>query len=159
MEEDQVERADGKKGIFGTVTMKAGVSILPVDAEGNVYLVREYRYALGRYGLEVVSGGVDESEEPLAAAKRELLEELGITADDWTPLGVVHPFTNIVDAPVYLFLARGLSFQKSSLEEGEEIVLQKMPFLQALAKVKEEIITHAPSCVLLLKAKEVLDGR
>lgn len=156
MQEDHVQKEDGTKGLFGTVTMKAGVSILAVDEQHDVYLVREYRYALGRYGLEVPSGGVDDGEEPLAAAQRELQEELGIVAKEWLSLGVVHPFTNIVNAPVHLFLARRLSFETGNPEGSEEITLQKMPFSQALAQVEKGTIVHAPSCILLLKAKEVL---
>ena len=73
-------------------------------------MTKEFRYAVGQMSLEVVSGGVEEGEEPLAAARRELKEELGIEADEWVELGRVDPFTSMVLSPARLFLARKLHF-------------------------------------------------
>src|SRR5690242_14144541 len=67
--EDRVTRPDGQPGIYGTVSMKAGVAVLPIDGDGITYLTREYRYAIGRESIEVAGGGIDEGEEPLGAAK------------------------------------------------------------------------------------------
>src|SRR4051812_8975783 len=78
VDEDTVINPAGKPGTFTTVKMKPGVSVLAFDDDGYVYLAGEFRYAVGRESIEVVSGGIDGDESPLAAAKRELLEELGI---------------------------------------------------------------------------------
>ena len=94
--EDKVIRPDGTPGLFTTVRMRPGVSVLALDEEGFVHLTSEYRYAVERESVEVVSGGIDESETPLAAARRELREERGITAREWTDLGAVDPFTSAI---------------------------------------------------------------
>lgn len=150
--EDQVTRPDGKPGIFGVVGMKGGVSVLPLDEQGFVYLTCEFHYAIERESIEVVSGGRDnENEEFLETAKRELKEELGIIAKEWVPLGVVNPFTTVVHSPSHLFLARKLEFQKSEQEGTEIIDLVKVHFNEAVEMVMKSEITHGPSCVLILK--------
>src|SRR5918997_1509708 len=87
--EDKVLRPDGTRGLFSTVLMRPGVSVLALDEEGFVHLTSEYRYAVERESIEVVSGGVDDGETPLDAAKRELREELGLLALEWDDLGTV----------------------------------------------------------------------
>ncbi|MBW3004859.1 NUDIX hydrolase [Candidatus Woesearchaeota archaeon] len=154
--EDQVIKPDGKPGIFGVVNMKAGVSVLPIDEEGFVYLTDEFHYAIEKDSIEVVSGAIDDGEKPIDAAKRELEEELGIKAEEWIDLGVVNPFTTVIKSPAYLFLARKLTFTDSNQEGTENIKLVKVKFEEAVKMVLESKITHGPSCVLILKAKEFI---
>src|SRR5919112_5218927 len=107
--EDQVTRPDCQPGIYGTVAMKPGVAVLPVDEDGMAYLCREFRYAIGRESIQVAGGGLDNGESPLEAARREAREELGVEASEWIDLGRIDPFTAVVRSPAHLFLARGLS--------------------------------------------------
>ncbi|CAA9586221.1 MAG: hypothetical protein AVDCRST_MAG88-3978, partial [uncultured Thermomicrobiales bacterium] len=86
--EDRVTQPDGEPGSYATVEIQPGVAVLPVDRDGIAQLTRQFRYALGRESVEVVSGAIDEGEEPLEAARREAKEELGITAEDWVDLGM-----------------------------------------------------------------------
>jgi ADP-ribose pyrophosphatase len=132
--------------------MKPGVSVLPLDSEGCVYLTDEFHYAVGRDTIETVSGGVEPSEEPLDAARRELREELGIQAGRWTDLGSVDPFTTVVVSPATLFLARELTFTNRSPEGSEKIRPVKVELAEAVDWVAGSKITHGPSCVLILKA-------
>lgn len=156
VKEDQVIRPDGKPGIFGVVSMMPGVSVLPLDEGGFVYLTSEFHYAIEQNSIEVVSGAIDENEKSLDAAKRELEEELGIKAEEWIELGMVNPFTTVIKSPAYLFLARKLNFTKTNQEGTENIKLVKIKFDKAIRMVMESKITHGPSCVLILKAKEFL---
>lgn len=154
--EDQVIRPDGKPGIFGTVKIKSGVSVLPLDDSGFVYLTEEFRYALGKGSIEVVSGAIDKDETPINCAKRELKEELGIEAKEWIDLGLVNPFTSVIASPAYLFLAKNLKFTKRNQEGTEIITLKKFKLGEAVKMVLDSKITHGPSCVLILKANEFL---
>lgn len=156
--QDQVLKPNGQPGTYATVMMKPGVAVLPVDKDGVVYLTRQFRYAIGKESIEVVSGGLDENEPPLEAAQREVREELGIEADEWLDLGVVDVDTSIVRCPVRLFLAKRLTFTSPQREATETIETVKIPFDQAVQMVMESAITHGASCVLILKARNVVQA-
>ena len=151
--EDKVIRPGGKEGIFGIIEMVAGASVLPVDDDGDVLLIKEYKYAVARETIEVISGGIDKDETPLEAAKRELREEAGVEAKEWVELGAVDPFTTIVNSSNHLFLAKGLDHFEPQPDEGEILERIKVSFKEALAMVEKGEITHSASCVLILKAK------
>jgi 8-oxo-dGTP pyrophosphatase MutT (NUDIX family) len=150
---DDVIQPDGEHGTYATVTLKAGVAILAVRDDDQVVLVRQFRYALGRESLEVVSGTCDGDEEAHEAARRELREEVGLTATDWMDVGMCDMDTSIVRCPVQLFLARGLSATESAREGTESMETVIIPFEEAIRQVLGGGITHSPSCVLLLKAR------
>jgi ADP-ribose pyrophosphatase len=155
---DDVIRPDGAPGTHSVVFIKPGVSVLALDDENHAYLTDEFHYGVGRQTLEVVSGGRETDEPPLAAARRELEEELGITAEEWTPLGSFDPFTTMLCAPAELFLARRLKFGKTRQEGTENIRCVKVAFSEAIAMVMDGRMTHGPSCVVILKAARLLHG-
>lgn len=157
--EDKVVRPDGKDGIFGVVEMVAGVSVLPIDGEGNVYLTEEFRYGIRRKSIEAISGGVDQNESNMEAAQRELEEEAGLRAKDWVDLGIVNPFTSVVVSSQHLYVARTLSRVVAHPEGTEQICILKMPLAEALRITKNGKITHGPTCVLLLKAASFLSTK
>lgn len=153
---DEVIRPDGAPGSHCVVAMKAGVCVLPVDERGICHLTDEFHYGIGRDSLEGVSGGIEPGEDPLETARRELAEELGITAREWTELGSVDPFTTIVVSPTRLYLARGLSFGETAPEGTERIRRRALPLAEAFEMVLDGRITHSPTCVLLLRARLLL---
>jgi ADP-ribose pyrophosphatase len=148
---DDVIRPDGKPGTYSVVTLKPGVTVLAMDDDGYVYLTKEFHYGVGRTTVEGASGGIEPGERPLDAAKRELQEELGIEAEDWTELGVVDPFTASVVSPTRLYLARKLRFGAQALDGTELIQCVKLSLGEAVEKVIQSEITHGPSCVAILK--------
>lgn len=154
--EDQVLQPDGQPGMYATVKMKPGVGILPIDSDRVVYLTRQFRYALGKESIEVVCGALEEDEPPLEAAQREIQEELGIKAEEWITLGVFDLDTSIVHCPVHLFLTKQLTFTQTNQEGTETIERLRMPLETAVQMVMDSKITHAPSCVLILKADKAL---
>ena len=104
-----------------------------------------------------MSGGIDQDEDVLTAAKRELQEETGMMASEWIPLGGVDTFTSVIDSRATLFLARGLTTGGEAMPEGtEQIALIKMSFQEALGMIMNGTITHGPTCVLILKVNEYL---
>ena len=156
--EDQVLQPDGQPGMYATVKMIPGVAILPIDSDRIVYLTRQFRYALGKESIEVVCGAIEEDEPPFEAAQREVQEELGIKAEEWIDLGVFDLDTSIVHCPVYLFLTKHLSFTQTNQEGTETIERLRMPLEAAVQMVMDSKITHAPSCVLILKAGNALSN-
>lgn len=157
--EDQVIRPGGDKGIFGVITMKEGSTVLPISDEGDVYLVREYKYGIAAMSVEAMSGGLDGNESPLEGAKRELREELGYGAQSWTYLGYVDPFTTLVRSRNHMFLAEGLEAGSAVDDPNEVVEALRMPLADAVEMVMNAEITHSASCVLLLKADRLLKTR
>ena len=154
--EDEVIKPDGKEGIYATVRLRDGAGILALDDEGFCYLVKEFRYALGREDIEIVGGAIDEGEKPIEAARRELREELGIEAEEWTEMGRMYHSTSIVDSSSTLFLARNLSFTEKDEDSSEQLETVKMPFVEAVEKALQGEFTHATTCVLILRAQHHL---
>lgn len=138
---------------FTVVDMQRGSAVVAVDDESNVYLVREFRYALGRDSVEAIGGGSHAGESFLETATREAREEAGIVAEVWTGLGHVEPMTGNLRATSALWLATGLSFVPRRLEDPfEQLDVVRMPLAEAVGKVLAGDIVHAPSCVALLRA-------
>ena len=151
LDHDKVIRPDGLAGTYSTVILKAGVTVIALDELDNVHLTSEFHYAVGRVTLEGVSGGIEPGEEPLETAQRELVEELGILAAGWTSLGSCDPFTSAIRSPVDLFLAEQLSFTDVSPEGTELIERVSLTLSDAIEHVSDGRITHAPTCIALLK--------
>ncbi len=157
LHEDQVLRPNGSTGPFSWLEMKAGAIVLALSEAQEVYLVREYKYAIGMPSLEAVGGGIDPGETPLEAARRELHEEAGLAAAEWTDMGVFQSFTTVVNSPNYLFLAREIREAGGhDPEDGEVLELVKMPLSEAVEMVMRNEITHGPTCCLLLKIDRLL---
>lgn len=109
--------------------------IFPLTDDGEIFLIKQYRYLHEETFLEEIAGHIDPGEEPLAAAKRELKEEAGMTAGKWSKFGEFVGTSSVVKSKIHLFVARDLSMGTSSPEEDEEITLVKMPLEEAVMHV------------------------
>jgi 8-oxo-dGTP pyrophosphatase MutT (NUDIX family) len=157
LREDRVVLPHGSEAVYEFVEIKHGSSVLAMEDDGDVWLVREWKYAVDRPSLEVVSGGIEPGEDPLQTAHRELREELGKTARELIPLGHVDPFTTMLRCPNYLFLARGLSDTDREPDEAEaNMELRRVPFQEAYDLAVTGEITHGSSCVAIFRAAEWL---
>jgi 8-oxo-dGTP pyrophosphatase MutT (NUDIX family) len=154
LREDSVVLPRGTETIYEYVEIKNGASTLAIEDNGSVWLVREWKYAIDRPSLEVVSGGIEPGESPLEAAHRELREEIGLTARELIPMGHVDPFTTMLCCPNHLFIARGLTIVDPDPEEAEVMEIVRIPLEEAARLVMTGGITHGTSCVLILKALE-----
>ncbi len=154
---DCVIRPDGRDGTYAIVAIKRGVCVIAIDDSGTVHLTREFHYAVGRVTIEGVSGGIEPGDTAEQTAHRELREELGISAAVLQPLGKVDPFTSSIDSPTLLFVALGLSFGQPSPEGTELIERVTMTIDEAVNAVMQGEITHAPTCVALLKWVAIRD--
>ena len=100
----------GNEGIYGVVKFKnKAIGIVPLDADGNIYLVGQYRYPLHEYSWEIPEGGGPLGEDTLDTARRELKEETGLVAESWTRFARIHTSNSATDEEGFLFLAEGLS--------------------------------------------------
>lgn len=150
--QDTVVQPRGTVCTYEYAEVKPGASVLALHDNGDVVLVREWKYALDGPSLEVVSGGLEPGEDPLDGAQRELREEAGLVAREWVPMGRVDPFTTMLVCPTSLYIARGLEAVAHEREEGEVMEVRRVPLPEAVDLVMRGEITHAASCALILKA-------
>jgi ADP-ribose pyrophosphatase len=149
--EDDVIKPTGDEGKYATVRFKPGAAVLPIDDDENIYLTRQFRYAIGRDDLEVVAGSID-GEGALDAAKRELKEELGIEAEEWTDHGTIFSITSITESTSRQFIARKLTFAEQETEGTEDIEPVKLKLADAYEMVLNGEITDGDTCILIMKA-------
>lgn len=158
--EDQVLNPAGNPGIYGVVSFKNyAIGIVPIDEEGYTYLVGQYRYTLNAYSWEIPEGGGPKDEALIDAAKRELEEETGFTANEWIDLGPIHTSNSVTDEYGFLFLARKLYQGEANPEETEELRIKKVLLSEALEMVMRGEITDSLSIAGLFKASQILSAK
>lgn len=137
---DEVELPDGRRSTREIIEHPGAAVIVPVDDEGNVHLVRQYRDAVGELILELPAGKLDDGEEPLVCARRELREELGLVAERWRELATYYASPGFCDEVMHLYLAEGLSATDNDLDHEEflePVVLQLKPLDRLLGQLKD----------------------
>ena len=133
LEHHDVIKPNGEPGIYGKVHFKnQAIAILPLDEQGNTYLVGQYRYTIDAYSWELPEGGC-QNESTLDAAKRELKEETGLIASKWTLLGENYLSNSVTDEKAVMYLAEGLKQAESEPEDTEQLQLKKIPVKEAIA--------------------------
>jgi 8-oxo-dGTP pyrophosphatase MutT (NUDIX family) len=157
VDEHQVINPSGGPGIYGKVHFKnKAIGIVPCDEQGNTWLVGQWRYPLNEWSWEIPEGGGPVGEEPLASAKRELREETGLAAREWTMIQRTHLSNSVSDEEGFIFLAEGLTQGKSELDETEaDLRVWKLPFRDAVQMVVEGKITDSLSVMGLLAAARI----
>ncbi len=155
---DDIVQEDGRKAKREVVEHRGGVCIVPVDNDGNVLLVKQFRYAVGKYLLEIPAGKREVDEDPFETAKRELSEETGCTANDWKNLGSFIVTPGYCTERFYIYLARDLQYFEQHLDEGEHVTIEKIKFEDALDMVYANQIDDAKSVIGLLMAKKLIEG-
>ena len=132
IEHHDVIKPNGEAGIYGKVHFKnTAIAVLPIDQEGNTYLVGQYRYTINAYSWELPEGGCLH-ELPLDAAKRELKEETGLIAEKWTFLGEQYLSNSVTDEKSMMYLAENLSMKESEPESTEILQIKKIPVQEAI---------------------------
>ncbi len=140
---DTVRLPDGKPATREYVVHSGAVMVIPLLDDGRVLLERQFRYAIGKVMTEYPAGKLDPDEDELACAKRELLEETGYTAREYTYLTRIHPIISYSTEFIDIFLARGLTQGERKLDDGEFIEL----FTASVAEVSEWVRNGAISDV------------
>ena len=128
------------------------VAIVPLDNQGNVILVRQYRLAIGEISLEIPAGGMDKGETPPEAAIRELREETGLRAGQLESLGGFYVSPGYCTEYIHLYVARQLSEDPLTPDEDEVIHVESYPLTEAPDLIATQKITDAKSIIGLLRA-------
>ncbi len=155
--EYQVLNPAGKPGIYGKVHFKnKAIGIIPLDENGNTWLVGQHRYPLDEWSWEIPEGGGPIEGSALESAKRELKEETGVVAKKWTELLRTHLSNSVSDEEGFIFLAEELEHGEAELEETEaDMKVWKLPFREALDMVMAGKITDSLSVMGILKVARI----
>ena len=148
---DDIILPDGRPAMREYVCHRGGASVLAVDDEGFVYLVRQFRYPYREIMLEIPAGKLEEGEEAIVTAGRELEEETGFTAERIIPYGLIYPTPGYTNEHLYVFLATGLKKSKMHLDDGEFLNVEKVPFKELLSEVMSGKIRDGKTCYAVMK--------
>jgi ADP-ribose pyrophosphatase len=149
---DVVQLPDGTQAVREYVRHPGAVAVVAVTADGRVILERQHRYPLGRDFVEIPAGKLERDEAHLATAKRELLEETGYAAAEWTRLGLIHNAIGYSDEGIELWLATGLEKREAKLDDGEFLEVFALPFEEALAMAADGRISDVKTIIALFWA-------
>ena len=151
--EDEVEKPGDRTGIYGVLQTAPSVFIVALTDKNEVYLEGLFRYPTDKYGLEVPAGG-SEFQDLLEAAKRELLEEVGLRAKEWVKVGQFTPLNGIADEVSHVFVARDLEETGTEIDPDEGIMeIRKVPFEKVFDLIKSGEISDGQSISALTLAK------
>ncbi len=151
--EYQVVNPSGGQGIYGKVHFKnTAIGIVALDNELNTWLVGQFRYTLNAWSWEIPEGGGPQGEAPLDAAKRELKEETGLTANRWTQILTYHTSNSVTDEIGFAYLAEDLTEGDMILDDTEaDLKVWKLPLAEALKMIDRGEITDGISVMAILK--------
>lgn len=149
---DKVILPDGREGQREVVDYSGAVAIVPVTAEREVILVRQFRYAVGETLLEIPAGKIESGEEPVECARRELLEETGYRADKMEKLCTIFTTPGFTTEKIHIFLATELTCESQSLDEDEFIDVLTVPLDRAVEMILSGEICDAKSAVGIFAA-------
>lgn len=160
IDHDEVITPGGSSGIYGVVRFaNVAIGIVTLDSERHTVLVGQWRYPFDDYSWEIPEGGGAKHADPLVAAKRELLEETGLTAKRWTRLLDLQLSNSVTDETGIVYLAEDLTQGQAAPEDTEDLSLRRVPFEEAVEMALRGEIRDAVAVVGLLAAERLLRTR
>ena len=152
LREDRVINPGGGENEYGHIHFKKkAVGIVPIDEDGNTWIVGQDRYTLGEYSWEVPMGASEIGEEPLETAYRELREETGLTARRMTQIMKLHTSNSITDEVGFVFVAEKLEAGETNFDEMEVLDVRKLPISDVVAMIERGEMTDAISVAAILR--------
>ena len=154
---DQVRLPNGHQSVREVIRHVGAVCVVPVTEDGRVVVERQYRYPIDQVITEIPAGKLDSKEEErLSAAKRELMEETGITADIWTDMGLYYGAPAYSDEKITMYLAQGLHRGEQHLDPDEFLNVEFVPIEDLIEEILTGKLTDGKTQVAILKAAMLL---
>ena len=150
--EDEVINPGGGRNTYGHIRFKKkAIAVVPIDDQGNTWIVGQDRYTLGEYSWEVPMGASEPGEAPLDTAHRELREETGLTAVEMTRIMRLHTSNSVTDEEGFVFVATGLSEGETDFDEMEDLAIRRLPLAEVVAMIGRGEMTDAISVAAILR--------
>ncbi len=141
----------GESSVREWIRHPGASAILPVFKNGDIMLIKQFRYPMSQIFYEVPAGKIDSGEDPLQTGIRELKEEVGLSATNWHYLGLFYPSIGYTDEVIHLYLATGLDHHENNTDDDEFVIPERMPFKDAVDMVHEGNITDGKTMVTILR--------
>ncbi len=154
---DEAQLPNGRIAKREVVRHPGGVAILPLNDDGTVTVVRQYRYPFSQVLTEIPAGKLDPGEEPRTGALRELHEEVGAQAGELIDLGTIYPSPGFCQETLCLYLARGMTYGESCPDEDEFLEMERVPFDDLVKQVMRGEIRDGKTVAAVLKTKMLLE--
>ena len=151
---DRVRLPNDKEADLEVIHHPGATAIVPLLPDGDVLMIRQYRYTTGGWLLEIPAGTLNSGEDPEDCARRETEEEVGHRPADLRPLGWVWTSPGFLDEKIWLYLATGLEQTKQSMDEDEVLEIERVPFREAVDKALKGEIHDVKSALALLRAAQ-----
>jgi ADP-ribose pyrophosphatase len=148
---ERVRLPNGREMDMELVRHRGAAAVVPVLEDGDVLLVRQYRYATGGWLLEIPAGKLDPGEAPEACAVRETEEETGFRPGKLQPLGWIWTTPGFADEKIWLFLATDLEPALQVLEDDEVLSVERMPLAEAIEQAARGEISDSKTAVALMR--------
>lgn len=156
--QEEIKLPNGKQGIFDIVNHNDSVAILPVDQEGKILLVRQYRYPIRKLLLEIPAGVMENGENPQDCAQRELREEIGMGAKNMELVGQFYLAGGYSTEYMHVFLASDLFKSYAQPDDDEFIQIEKYAISEILQMARNDELEDAKTLAALFFAHSRLDG-
>ncbi len=156
---EQATFPDGSQEMLEIIHHPGGAGTVAMDEQGNVCLIYQYRHVMDGWLWEVPAGRLEDREEPLITAQRELVEEAGLLAEQWQVLGSIFPSPGICDERIHLYLAEDLSSTPVAHEPTEFIEIYWVPLNEAIGWIQTGKITDAKTIIALFMAQAKITGQ
>lgn len=155
---DEALLENGKLARREVVHHHGGACVAAITPEKEIYMVRQFRYSFGEELWELPAGKLEPNEDPLEAAKRELEEEAGITAQNYFDLGVLYPTVGFCTEKIYTWAATDLKATQQHLDEDEFLSVYKVPLKKAVEMVLSGEIRDSKTAVAVLKLDQLIQS-
>lgn len=154
---DTVELPDGQKATREVADHHGGVCIVALDNEGNILMVKQFRYPYEKVLWEIPAGKLEYGEDPEKAAIRELREETGAIPGKFQSLGELYPSPGYCGEILHMYLAQDLRFGETDLDDDEYLDMERVPFHQLVERILAGEIRDAKTIAAVLKTKLLLN--
>ena len=151
LRKDSALLPNGEEAVREVIEHPGGVAVAPLTADGELLMVRQFRYPYKEVVLEVPAGKLSAGEIPLECGKRELREETGATAQEYINLGILYPSPGYVNEKIYLYMAKDLTFGEQNLDDDEFLSVESIPLERAVDMALSGEITDAKTLAIVLK--------